>query len=97
MTEVLRSSALDKPSAQAMVLRETDTGGWMSAGDEGREEAGALPPADQDVEPGLVDLSSVSLAELRCLDGSPLAKSISRLIEEAIDPSEATAGFNSAV
>lgn len=69
----------------------------MSAGDAAGEAAGALPPVGQNVEPDLVDLSSVSLAELRLLEGSPIARSISRLIEEAIDPSEATAGFNSAV
>jgi len=97
VSDVSRLSVLDTTPAHAMVLRETNIGGWMSAGDAAGEEAGALPPVDQGVEPALVDLSSVSLAELRRLDGSPIAKLISRLIEEAIDPSEATAGFNSAV
>lgn len=97
LSDVSRPSTLDKPPAQAIVLRETNIGGWMSAGDAAREDAGALPPVEQGAEPDLVDLSSVSLAKLRLLDGSPIARSISRLIEEAIDPGEATAGFNSAV
>lgn len=69
----------------------------MSAGDAAGHEAGAQPPGDGGAQPDLPDLSAISLAELRLVEGSPIARSVARLIDEAVDPGEATAGFNSAV
>ncbi len=70
----------------------------MSAGDIAGHDRGSAPPPESEVpEPGLADLSEVSLAELRLVAGTPIARSIERLLKEAIDPGEATAGFNSAV
>jgi FXSXX-COOH protein len=66
-------------------------------GTAGHASDGAAPSAGETPQPGLVDLSGVSLAELRPAEGSAIAKSIERLVREAIDPGEATAGFNSAV
>jgi FXSXX-COOH protein len=88
---------LDNPPGQAIVLRKASSGGRMSAGDAAGDEAGALPPDDEGAQSDLPDLSAVSLADLRLIDGSPIARSVARLIEESIDPGEATAGFNSAV
>ncbi len=63
----------------------------------GHASDGAPPSAGEALQPGLVDLSGVSLAELRPEEGSAIAKAIERLVKEAVDPGEATAGFNSAV
>lgn len=71
----------------------------MSAGDGARQASDAEQPlaSDNVLEPGLVNLADVSLADLRFVDGSPIARVIARLVEEAIDPGDATAGFQSAV
>ncbi len=70
----------------------------MPEGDTAGHASDSVPPsAGEALQPGLVDLSGVSLTELRLEEGSPIAKSIERLIREAVDPGEATAGFNSAI
>jgi FXSXX-COOH protein len=70
----------------------------MTAGDTTGRDAGCVPlPESEVVEPALPDLSGVSLAELRHAVGTPITRSIERLLREAADPGEATAGFNSAV
>jgi FXSXX-COOH protein len=45
----------------------------------------------------MVDFSEVTLAELRFVEGSPIATVVARLIAEAVDPGDAIAGFDSAV
>jgi FXSXX-COOH protein len=70
----------------------------MPEGDTAGHTSDSAPPSrGEDPRAGLVDLSHVSLADLRIVEGSPIAMSIERLIKEAVDPGEATAGFNSAV
>ena len=50
-----------------------------------------------DEESTLFDLTQVSLAQLSALDNSVLGRSLWRLLEEADDPPEAIAGFQSSV
>jgi hypothetical protein len=70
----------------------------MSAGDGAGRATGEEPPArDEVAEPQLTDLFNVSLAELHRVEGSPVDRVVARLIEDAADPHDAIAGFNSAV
>ena len=70
----------------------------MSAGDGAGRATGEGPPAQDEVaEPQLADLFKVRLAELHCVEGSPVERVIARLIEDAADSDDAIAGFNSAV
>jgi FXSXX-COOH protein len=69
----------------------------MSASDAAKQAADAELPSSDEVLPGLVDLSQVSLAELRFVDGSPIARAVARLIEEAKDPADAIAGFENSL
>jgi len=51
-------------------------------------------------ESDVVDVSELTLAELTRLthsDDSPLARTLRRIAEEAADPDEPIAGFNSAL
>ena len=48
-------------------------------------------------ESALVDLTRISLAQLSSIDNSVFVHSLRRLIEEANDPHEAIAGFQSSV
>ena len=56
------------------------------------------PRADDSPDPvPLVDLSRLSLAQLRTADSPELASCLARLIREAIDPGEVTSGFTAVV
>ena len=55
------------------------------------------PMEEKDFEAELVDLTDISLLDLKSLDDSALSRSIRRLIAEAKNPKEAVAGFNSAI
>jgi FXSXX-COOH protein len=52
---------------------------------------------DPEEESALVDLTRVSLAQLSSLDNTVFGRALRRLIEEADDPPEAIAGFQSSV
>jgi FXSXX-COOH protein len=45
----------------------------------------------------LVDLNGLSLADLRGLDGSALAHSLHRILDDIDRPQDAVAGWNSAI
>jgi FXSXX-COOH protein len=57
----------------------------------------AMEPAIDKPRPALVDLSAVQIADLRAIEGSHLARSMSRLLEEADRQHEAYAAFDSAL
>jgi len=53
-----------------------------------------------DLESTLADVTNLSLAELKSLDGlddSVLGRSLRRLLEEANNPAEVVAGFQSSI
>jgi FXSXX-COOH protein len=70
----------------------------MSASEATSKANGAEPPFNDEVlPPRLVDLSGISLAQLRFVDGSPIADAVARMVQEVQDPGEAIAGFQNAL
>jgi FXSXX-COOH protein len=70
----------------------------VSGSETAAQAAGAQPlPHDEGLDHVMVDFSEVTLAELRFVEGSPIATVVARLIAEAVDPGDAIAGFDSAV